>query len=419
MARLIGADTSTRATGVAIAETGKPLRTTVVEQDRLRAEELLSVMDALCRESGLQAADADAFVVGIGPGSFTGLRIGVTMMKTMAQFTNRPILGVSTLQALAHAAHVQHHAHLFVPVIDARANRLFASVYRTEPDGSLQSILPEDLYTEEQLQNFLHREQELFEKGQEEIPFICWAGAGIARHSALSDAFSSQKCVVLSDPAASSPIAAMMDIAAARFARGESDDVLRLVPNYQRKSQAELDRERHEDPERKKARCNEQTLRLRCMTEEDLPMIHQLEREAFQKAWSAKQLKDELTHPCNTALVAETDRGILGYSFSSDIAGEASLNRIAVAKEYRQCGIAKRLMERFLADIQQEGAEEAFLEVNERNAAAKALYQSFGFVVVGKRHQYYAEEMADALIMRCVLPKKKEGGEECHADFSH
>ena len=52
MARLIGADTSTRATGVAIYETGKPLRQTVVEQDRLRAEELLSVLDALCQESG-------------------------------------------------------------------------------------------------------------------------------------------------------------------------------------------------------------------------------------------------------------------------------------------------------------------------------------------------------------------------------
>lgn len=244
MARLIGADTSTRATGVAIYETGKPLRQTVVEQDRLRAEELLSVMDALCQKSGLQAAEADAFVVGVGPGSFTGLRIGVTMMKTMAQFTHRPIVGVSSLGALAFAAKQEHRAHFIVPVIDARANRLFASAYRIEEDGAWERILEEGLYTEEQLRTFLLSEQASAHLTSEGIPFICWAGAGIARHQALSDAFSSQESVMLSSPAALSPIAAMMQIAACRFARGESDDVLHLVPNYQRKSQAELDRER-------------------------------------------------------------------------------------------------------------------------------------------------------------------------------
>ena len=254
MARLIGADTSTRATGVAIAETGKPLRTAVVEQDRLRAEELLSVLDALCRESGLAAAEADAFVVAIGPGSFTGLRIGVTMMKTMAQFTHRPILGVSSLKALAYAAKAEHRAHLLVPVIDARANRLFASVYRMDADEPVL-ILKEGLYTEEQLQTFLLSEKDAVGEKDETQPFLCWSGAGIARRPALMGAFSSEESVQLSSPAALSPIAAMMQIAAERFSRGESDDVLHLVPNYQRKSQAELDRERREtftEEERKK-----------------------------------------------------------------------------------------------------------------------------------------------------------------------
>lgn len=162
------------------------------------------------------------------------------------------------------------------------------------------------------------------------------------------------------------------------------------------------------------------TLNLRPMTEEDVPVIHQLEREAFQKAWTVQQLKNELVHPYNTAIVAETDDGILGYFFSSNVAGEISLNRIAVAENCRKNGIGKRLVARFLADGQREGAEEAFLEVNERNTAAKALYQAFGFVVVGKRHQYYAEEMADALIMHCSLPKQGEHHqEERHVDFSH
>lgn len=165
---------------------------------------------------------------------------------------------------------------------------------------------------------------------------------------------------------------------------------------------------------------NRQTVHLRPMTEEDVPVIHQLEREAFQKAWTVQQLKNELAHPFNTAVVAETDARILGYFFSSDVAGELSLNRIAVAEDCRKGGIGKRLVARFLADGQRDGAEEAFLEVNERNAAAKALYQAFGFVVVGKRHQYYAEEMADALIMHCRLAKESEcHREERHVHFSY
>lgn len=157
--------------------------------------------------------------------------------------------------------------------------------------------------------------------------------------------------------------------------------------------------------------------RLRKMTEEDLPVIHQLEREAFQKAWTVKQLKSELVHPCNTAIMAEADATILGYFFSSDVAGEASLNRIAVAKAYRQRGVGKRLVERFLADAKEKGIEEAFLEVNEHNTAAMALYTMFGFAVVGRRHQYYAEEMADALIMRRRLQTENKNEEVFHADF--
>ena len=236
MARLIGADTSTKATGVAIYETERPLHCAIVEQDRLRAEELLSVMDALCKKSGCRAAEADVYVVAIGPGSFTGLRIGVTMLKTMAQFTLRPIIGISTLLALAEEGCAQQEAQYYVPIIDARANRIFAAAY-CQKGEAMECLIEEGLYTEEAL---LERLNALpIEKDK---PAFCWAGIGLDRHPALSAAFPSVAQRKLTGDAALSPIAAVMRLAAKRWERGDSDDVLDLAPHYLRKSQAELDR---------------------------------------------------------------------------------------------------------------------------------------------------------------------------------
>lgn len=161
------------------------------------------------------------------------------------------------------------------------------------------------------------------------------------------------------------------------------------------------------------------TLCIRVMQEGDLTVVHRLEREAFRKAWTIDQLRSEQRQPFTTAMVAEEAGEVVGYYFSSDVAGEASLNRIAVTKDKRHRGIGKSLLDSFLVQAQYNGSQEAFLEVNASNQKAMALYEQAGFRTVGRRRHYYAEEMADALIMRLALWKEKETERSAHADLSH
>jgi tRNA threonylcarbamoyladenosine biosynthesis protein TsaB len=88
------------------------------------------VIEALVQAEGLQLRDLSGLVVGTGPGSFTGLRIGIASLKGMAYALRLPLAGVSSLDALAHAAPAGPER--LVPLLDARRGELYARVYRRE-----------------------------------------------------------------------------------------------------------------------------------------------------------------------------------------------------------------------------------------------------------------------------------------------
>jgi tRNA threonylcarbamoyladenosine biosynthesis protein TsaB len=102
-----------------------------------RAARVLADVDELLRSAALEAADVDRIVVGTGPGSFTGLRIGLVTARALALSLGVPVAGVSTLDALAAGAPGA------VPVIDARRGEVFALV-----DDVPVCVAPEDLALE-------------------------------------------------------------------------------------------------------------------------------------------------------------------------------------------------------------------------------------------------------------------------------
>lgn len=96
-------------------------------------------------------ADLDALVIGLGPGSFTGLRVGLAMMKGLSYAYKKPLYGASSLEAIAlNAAFYCASDALLCPCIDARKSELYAALYRTEwpasaPHPILQPVLPADV----------------------------------------------------------------------------------------------------------------------------------------------------------------------------------------------------------------------------------------------------------------------------------
>lgn len=98
---------------------------------KTHSERLLPLIDALLRESVVEREQLEAVAVAAGPGSFTGIRIGVSTARALAQGLAIPAVGISTLQALAEA--VPSPGALICPLLDARRSEVYGALYRREP----------------------------------------------------------------------------------------------------------------------------------------------------------------------------------------------------------------------------------------------------------------------------------------------
>ncbi len=144
---VLGIDTSTRIASVAIVNDGEVL----AEQrgdDSARGADLLVQIDAVCTAANINARDITAVAVGAGPGSFTGLRIGMATAKGIAFAASCPLWAVSSLAALAYEElEAEPHATVLA-VLDARKREVYAGAYRREQDRiaavGVERVLPPD-----------------------------------------------------------------------------------------------------------------------------------------------------------------------------------------------------------------------------------------------------------------------------------
>jgi [ribosomal protein S18]-alanine N-acetyltransferase len=130
---------------------------------------------------------------------------------------------------------------------------------------------------------------------------------------------------------------------------------------------------------------------------------------AFHKAWSVPEVEQLLTDPAVLADAAQESRAggpLLGFVLSRKGADQAEILSIAVAWRARGRGVARRLLASHTARLAQNGVSQLFLEVEEANAPARALYARAGFVAVGRREAYYRKpdgSRAAALVLRLDL----------------
>lgn len=194
---------------------------------RTGAESLLPCVDAVLRRAGVSVDGIEAFAVSIGPGSFTGLRVGVSTVKGLAFGGRTPVAPVPTLAALARGAGVQDD--VVVALLDARRDEFYAAAFRLEGDGRQPLALEprEGVYTLDELAARLPAECRLAGDG---VP-LCGdrlrglAGAGV--HLGPAD-----------DPHARDVGALGQRVLAARGGVGADE----LVPRYLRRAQAEAKR---------------------------------------------------------------------------------------------------------------------------------------------------------------------------------
>jgi tRNA threonylcarbamoyladenosine biosynthesis protein TsaB len=139
---VLGIETSTKTGSVAVISDSGVIAQYSLNIEVTHSERLMSTVDRVLKDTGITLSQFDGFAVAIGPGSFTGLRIGVSTVKGLAFASGRPVAAVPTLYALAW--NVPHAACPVCPLLDARKNEVYAAVYAS--DGvSLNRTVPESV----------------------------------------------------------------------------------------------------------------------------------------------------------------------------------------------------------------------------------------------------------------------------------
>jgi tRNA threonylcarbamoyladenosine biosynthesis protein TsaB len=185
---------------------------------------LLSAIDYLTREAGVDKAAIAGIAVGLGPGSFTGLRIGMATAKGLAAASGKPLFGVSTLDALAAQCVT---STLICTLLDARKKEVYAAFHRcngegtTERIGEMQVIAPEKLAA-----------------AIEEPVFMI--GDGVAVYGDLFRKLLGERVSFAPAQLHTPSAVALGMIAGEMYDRGESLDIGEAVPVYVRSSDAEL-----------------------------------------------------------------------------------------------------------------------------------------------------------------------------------
>jgi tRNA threonylcarbamoyladenosine biosynthesis protein TsaB len=242
--RVLALDTTTRAGSVALVEDDHVIAERRGDPSRTHAERLPHDLLAMLAEEGLQSGDVDLFAVASGPGSFTGLRVGIATLQGFAFVHRRPIVAVSALEALAQSAGRDLHAGAAIGVwTDAHRRDVFTALYRI---GAGPAFTPARL-------------------NQVEAPAVGDPAATLLRWARLLDRepilFAGDAAVQYGDLiraqwpdarlAGAPPLAGVIGrIAEAMAKKGETNDPADIRPLYVRRPDAEVERERRGSRER-------------------------------------------------------------------------------------------------------------------------------------------------------------------------
>jgi len=230
---ILAIDTSTAQVSAAIGEGGRVLGAVQLSGGRRHAEQLAPAIDSLRRELGIDLGRLAAVAVGTGPGLFTGLRVGVTTAKVMAQALRIPVVGIPSLDLVAYP--LRHTARQIVAVLDARRREVFAARYLTVP-GGVQRVSEYGVHAPELVAD-LAADRTVASRG------LLLAGDGVDRFRVEFEAL--EHAEFAGGEFAAPSISALVQLATARVEREEFEQPGALRPLYLRKSDAEIEWDRN------------------------------------------------------------------------------------------------------------------------------------------------------------------------------
>ncbi len=222
--KILATDTAEKSCSVAVINGRNLLAEILVINQETHSRHLMSMMDTCLNMARLDISDIDAFAVAKGPGSFTGLRIGISVIKGLAAASGKPIIGISDLDALAHQCAVSE-----LPIcvmIDARKSEVYTCRYRfvngqLSSQGEPCALSPENAIS-----------------GIDMLHLFVGSGALLYREKICQTL--GELAVFAPDDAHILRASTIARLGYERLLRGESEDSASFVPQYLRKADAKM-----------------------------------------------------------------------------------------------------------------------------------------------------------------------------------
>jgi tRNA threonylcarbamoyladenosine biosynthesis protein TsaB len=364
------------------------------ESGQSHSSQLLPMAKCLLEQAGLHWRDLNGIVAGVGPGSFTGLRIACSLAQGLALGAQKQVLAVSSFEAWAYAWWLKwgEGKNKSVGVsFDARLGERFAAEVLVETHANAIALR--------------------WAKAPQVVAQEAWiaAPAAQARNDGLQtdmaagndDSNGIDKPIRLDDPEATRlgleplPLAAWM----ARFATDPRVmpglnwiAPTALAPLYVREKVAQTIAERSVFPD----------LSWQPMRHEDIESVMTIENQAYPFPWTSGNFKDSINAGYEALLLKEHGT-IIGYMVWMRVVDEAHLLNITLLPARQGHGLGSWMMRHFLAQAQAQQLNQLLLEVRPSNPRAISMYRKFGFEQIGLRKGYYPAgptQREDAVVMR-------------------
>jgi tRNA threonylcarbamoyladenosine biosynthesis protein TsaB len=349
--KILGLDTAMAACSVAVIDSarGQPLAAAFVAMERGHAEVLAPMVADVMREAALEFSGLERIVVTTGPGTFTGLRIGLSFARGLGLALGIPVTGVDSLTAIA--ANCGAGEFPLLVAADAGNGQAYVAAFGESGKAiTAPRIMP------------LAEAAAEFPRNASIIGTAADAVRDAAGRSDLQRL-----------PAGNLPVAA-------NFARlgAEAGPHRSPMPLYLRPPDA-----------KPMASARVETVSFEPATAAAAPVLAALHAEAFDEGWTAKAFAELLAMPGAEAWLALVSGAPAALLLTRRAADEAEIITLATRPGARRRGLARQLLSRQTAMLINQGVRTIFLEVAESNAAARALYAGLGFVQAGQRKGYY------------------------------
>lgn len=375
--KILAIDTSSKICSVAILDNCATIIELQNDDEKTHSVKLMPMIDKAFKSTNLTLDDIDLLSCSVGPGSFTGVRIGIATIKAFADVKNIPAIGITSLESLAYNVKDDIPVSTLVcSIIDAKNENIYCGLYNFSDNTCNElAIFAENIHVS------IKKINEVFEKEHfENIIFV--GDASVLYNDLLKSNFTN---VIFAS--AENNVQKGTSIAFAGLSKYFQNSCVNsstLSPIYLKKSQAE--------------RTLEEKIKILNMSLEDINEISPIFQTEFDEFWNIANLKNDFINPNSTYFVAKLNEEIVGIAGILKICDEANIMNIVTKINKRNLGVATKLLQSLILSAKEQHCTSITLEVNEHNRQAIQLYEKFNFKRIGLRKKYY-NNTDDAILM--------------------